>query len=90
MQANAADEQPLARLYSVLERRGHLKTWFARECGISLTYLMKMATGEKPVSRRFIDDAARVLLLPPEVLFDERLLQTCKPEPQISQPEDAA
>ena len=57
------------RVFDVLAERGIRQDWFARQIGVSQTYLSRIKLGRTPISRRFMQDAVRVLGLPLEDLF---------------------
>lgn len=56
-------------LERILEYRGIKQQWLARQLKISDSYLSLLLTGKKPWTPRLRTEAARVLMLPEDVLF---------------------
>lgn len=55
----------------VLERRGTMQRWLARELDISDSYLSFLLSGDKPWTNELKDRVAQVLMIPRAVLFFE-------------------
>lgn len=57
------------RVFDVLAARGIRQDWFAAQIGFSESYVSHIRAGRRPVTRRFMEAAVRVLALPEDMLF---------------------
>lgn len=56
-------------LNRILETRGIRKDWLAFQLGISQSYMTRLLNGERRWTPALRKEAARVLMLPEDVLF---------------------
>lgn len=56
---------------SLLRARGHAMTWFCSMIGYDRTYVYRMEAGDRPLTREYVDRAARVLNVPAALLLTD-------------------
>ena len=53
----------------ILDARGIRRRWLAEQLGVSPAYVSRLLSGERRWTRELRAEAARVLMLPEDVLF---------------------
>ena len=60
----------------ILEARGIKVTWLATQLNISHSHLSRLLSGERPWTPELRREAARVLMLPEDVIFFAKDIQS--------------